>query len=319
MNISVIICAYTEERWDDLVNAVVSLQEQTHKPHEIILSIDHNSSLYKRVSDRFSQDVIKLENTGPKGLSGARNAGITASTGDIVAFLDDDATAAPDWLKLLYQHFDSENVLGVGGSVHPAWPAERATWFPDEFLWVIGCTYKGLPEELAVIRNPMGGCMGWRRDIFSTVGGFRDGIGRIGKIPLGCEETELCIRARQQWPDRIFLYQPQSKIYHHIPAQRVNFKYFLSRCYAEGISKSYITYIVGGGDGLSSERNYTLRVLPTGVLRGLADGFRGDLAGFARAGAIIMGFATTVLGYVAGKFMLLRGDTKKFDLNVKPL
>jgi glucosyl-dolichyl phosphate glucuronosyltransferase len=319
MNISVIICAYTEERWADLVNAVESLHEQTRKPYEIILSIDHNSILYNRVCDYFGQDVIKVENTGPNGLSGARNAGIASSKGDIVAFLDDDATADSDWLELLYIQFESERVLGVGGSVHPAWPHGKARWFPDEFLWVIGCTYKGLPEELAVIRNPMGGCMGWRRDVFSAVGGFRDGIGRIGKIPLGCEETELCIRARQKWPDRIFLYEPKSKIYHHIPLQRVNFMYFLSRCYAEGISKSYITHIVGGDDGLSSERNYTFHVLPLGVLRGFVDGLRGDLAGFSRAGSIVMGFTMTVLGYIAGKFMLMRGDTKKFDLNVKPL
>jgi glucosyl-dolichyl phosphate glucuronosyltransferase len=319
MEISVIICAYTENRWTEMVNAVESLQKQVLPPAEIILSIDHNDSLYDRACAYFPEEIRTIRNTGPRGLSGARNSGIAAAKGDIIAFLDDDATAAPDWLSLLGTYLDAEDVLGVGGSVQPAWPGEKAAWFPDEFLWVIGCTYKGLPEQTAVIRNPMGGCMCWRRDVFSTVGGFRDGIGRIGNIPLGCEETELCIRARQKWPERIFLYEPKSQIFHHIPSQRVNLKYFLSRCYAEGISKSYITHIVGKGDGLSSERTYTFRVLPAGVLKGLADGFHGDLPGFARAFCIVAGFSATVFGFAAGKLMLLRGAGNQFDLDVKPL
>jgi glucosyl-dolichyl phosphate glucuronosyltransferase len=317
MEISVIICAYTEDRWTDIVNAVVSLQQQVQPPSEIILSIDHNDALYKRACEYFPETIRTIQNTGPRGLSAARNSGIAIAKGDIIGFLDDDATAAPDWLSLLSSHFDSEKVLGVGGSVQPAWPGEKAAWFPDEFLWVIGCTYKGLPERKAVIRNPMGGCMCVRRDVFSEVGGFRDGIGRIGRIPLGCEETELCIRARQKWPERVFLYEPKSQIFHHIPFWRINFSYYLSRCYAEGISKSYISHIVGKGDGLSSERTYTFRVLPAGVLKGLADGMRGDFPGFARAFSIVAGFSATAFGYLAGKLMLLWGGADQFDLDVK--
>jgi glucosyl-dolichyl phosphate glucuronosyltransferase len=319
MEISVIICAYTEERWAELINAVESVQHQTLPASEIILSIDHNVGLYQRARQYFPERIRIVQNSGPKGLSGARNSGIAASKGSILAFLDDDAIAAPDWLSMLCTHFDSENVLGVGGSVHPSWPGETAAWFPEEFLWVIGCSYKGLPEKTAVIRNPMGGCMGLRREIFSGVGGFRDGIGRIGRIPLGCEETELCIRASQKWPERIFLYEPKSQIFHLIPAWRLNTSYFLSRCYAEGISKSYISYIIGHDDGLSSERTYTFQVLPAGVLKGLADGIRGDLPGFARSFLILSGFSATVFGYLVGKIMLLRGAGSQFDLEVKPL
>jgi glycosyltransferase involved in cell wall biosynthesis len=275
--------------------------------------------LYQRARQYFPERIRVVQNSGPKGLSGARNSGIAASKGSVLAFLDDDATAAPDWLSTLCTHFDSENVLGVGGCVHPAWPGETVAWFPEEFLWVIGCSYKGLPEKPAVIRNPIGGCMGLRREIFSGVGGFRDGIGRIGRIPLGCEETELSIRAHQKWPERIFLYEPKSQIFHHIPVWRLNASYFLSRCYAEGISKSYISYIIGHDDGLSSERTYTLRVLPAGVFKGLADGLRGDLPGFARSFFILAGFSATVFGYLVGKIMLLRGAGRQFDLKVKPL
>ncbi len=317
-SISVIICTYTLERWNLLAASVDSLRRQTLTPDEIIIVADHNLQLAEKVRTCLP-DVILVENTGPKGLSGARNTGILAATSSLVAFLDDDATAAPDWLELLSCHMDSEKVLGVGGSVQPAWPGEKAAWFPEEFLWVIGCTYKGLPGQTSVIRNPMGGCMCVRREIFSGVGGFRSGIGRIGNIPLGCEETELCIRARQKWPERFFLYEPKSQIHHHIPAQRINLSYFLSRCYAEGISKSYITHIAGKENGLSSERTYTYHVLPAGVLKGLIDGVRGDLPGFARSFSIVVGLSATVLGYVAGKLLLLRDGSNRFELNVESL
>lgn len=316
--ISVVICTYTMDRWDVFLAAVNSLAHQVLPPDEIIVVVDHNPQLTEKARTSLP-GVVVVENSGPRGLSAARNSGVAAARGSLIAFMDDDAIADPDWLLLLCRDFDSEKVLGVGGSVHPAWPGEKAGWFPEEFLWVIGCTYKGVPEQTGVIRNPLGGCMCLRREVFSVVGGFRDGIGRIGTLPLGCEETELCIRARQNWPDRYFLYEPKSVIYHQIPAHRINLSYFLSRCYAEGISKSYITHITGKEDGLSSERTYTYHVLPAGVLKGLADGFRGDLPGFARSFSIVMGFSATVIGYLAGKFVLSRDGANIYEAHVKPL
>ncbi len=319
LNVSVIICAYTEDRWNELLEAVQSLLDQDRKPDEIILSIDHNPALFKHVREHFPAEIVVIENSGSKGLSGARNSGIAASTGNIIGFLDDDARADPDWLALLCGHFISENILGVGGSVQPDWEGARVSWFPDEFLWVVGCTYKGLPDEVAVIRNPMGGCMCWRREVFAGAGGFRNGIGRIGKIPLGCEETELCIRAHQEWPARVFLYEPKARIYHHVTRQRATFSYYLSRCYAEGISKAYISHINGREAGLSSERTYTFHALPAGVLRGLNDALHGDFSGTTRSTAITLGFLTTLFGYMVGTLKLLRVGAGKFDLEVSSL
>src|ERR1700680_4305787 len=99
-DISVVICAYTEERWYDLIAAVESIQRQSIPPREIILVIDHNTSLFERARTQISGlDVI--ENSEPSGLSGARNSGIAKSQGTLIAFLDDDAVAEPDWLERL--------------------------------------------------------------------------------------------------------------------------------------------------------------------------------------------------------------------------
>ena len=179
-------------------------------------------------------------------------------------------------------------MLGAGGTVEPEWLSKQPGWFPREFNWVIGCTYLSPPVQPIEVRNPFGGCTCFRRSIFEEVGGFRNEIGRVGKRPMGCEETELCIRSKQLWPEKVFLYEPRAKIHHRIPAKRATWRYFRSRCYGEGLSKAFVASYVGAKDGLASERTYTFRMLPLGVARGIRQGLLHlDLAGFARSGAII--------------------------------
>jgi glycosyltransferase involved in cell wall biosynthesis len=297
-DVSVVICVYTEERWDDIVAAVESVRRQTIPALETVIVVDHNPTLLDRVR-RGLPDVVAIENTQPRGLSGARNCGIAVARGDLIAFLDDDAVAAPDWLAWLTQALADPSVLGAGGHVEPAWVEARPAWFPQEFQWTVGCSYRGLPRSTTRVRNPFGGCTCTRRAVFEGVGGFRSEIGRVGKRPLGCEETELSIRAHQRWPFGTFLYEPRAKIRHRVPPERTRFSYFRARCYAEGLSKARVARLVGSRDGLASERSYTLFTLPTGVLAGLRDTVvRGDRSGLARAGAIVAGFAFTTAGYV---------------------
>jgi glucosyl-dolichyl phosphate glucuronosyltransferase len=302
--VSVVICAYTEERWCDLVAAVESLQQQILPPLEIIVVIDHNASLFS-LAQRQLSGVIVTENSLARGLSGARNHGIAIAKGNFVAFLDDDAVAEPDWLQRLSQHCEDPQVLGAGGSVEPYWLSKQPGWFPEEFYWVVGCSYSGLPQALSVVRNPYGGCTCFRREVFEVVGGFREGIGRVGSNPMGGEETELCIRAKQQCPYKVFLYDPSAKIFHRVSSSRASWRYFAVRCYAEGTSKATITKLLGVKGGLASERAYILFTLPKGVARGIVDGlFRLDLTGFLRAGAIIAGLAITTMGYLIGSISL---------------
>ncbi|MCA1607692.1 MAG: glycosyltransferase, partial [Acidobacteria bacterium] len=104
-SISVVICAYTEDRWDDILAAVGSVLSQDVGPHEIIVVVDHNPSLYARLESDLP-DVIVIKNGQARGLSGARNTGVAVAGGDVVAFLDDDAMAAPGWLRFLGAAYD---------------------------------------------------------------------------------------------------------------------------------------------------------------------------------------------------------------------
>ena len=300
VDVSVVICAYTEARWNALVDAVTSVQRQSVPPREIIVAVDYNDALLARVRSALA-GVQAVANQEARGLSGARNSGLRAASGALIAFMDDDAIAEVDWLERLHAQFADQSIMGVGGAVLPLWQGGRPGWFPEEFDWVVGCTYRGLPQVAATVRNLIGANMCFRREVCESVGGFRSGIGRVGTKPLGCEETELCIRAHQLWPYRKFLYEPRAVVHHHVPEPRTRWSYFRSRCLAEGISKARVARLVGAGDGLASERTHALKTLPCGVARAVKDMiFRGDPSALARAGAIVVGLGITSAGYIAG-------------------
>ena len=101
-------------------------------------------------------------------------------------------------------------------------------------------------------------------------------------------------------PGSLFLFDDRAIIWHRIPAGRSRFSYFRSRCYAEGLSKAQVTANVGTRDGLSTERRYATRTLPSGIVHGVADTMHGDVSGLERTGAITVGLCSTVAGYVAG-------------------
>jgi glycosyltransferase involved in cell wall biosynthesis len=297
---SVVLCAYTEARWDDLVEAVVSVQRQTLIPHEIIVAVDHNPRLFARIQ-RHLPGVVVVENREARGLSGTRNSGLAVAGGTHVVFLDDDAIAAPDWLARLQAVFANSRAIGAGGAIEPLWLGGRPAWFPPEFDWVIGCTYRGMPETRATVRNLIGCNMAFRKEVFATVGGFR--IGRVGALSIGQEndETEFCIRLTATCPDKELWYEPAAVVRHTVPPSRATLAYFSRRCFSEGLSKAKLSRQVGRAHGLSAERAYMLRALPQGVLRGFGDTLlRRDASGVLRAGAIIAGLMITAAGYLAG-------------------
>lgn len=303
---SVIICAYTQQRWSALLSAVASVGRQTRQALETIVVIDHNSELLERAGMALG-DVHVMASSGEPGLSGARNTGVMAARGEIIAFLDDDAVADDTWLEQLTRVYDDPNVIGAGGVARPRWEGGAdPRWLPEEFYWTVGCSYRGLPTQCAPIRNPIGANMSFRRAVFAQIEGFRSGIGRVGSTPLGCEETELSIRARKAYPGGILLHVPAARVEHAVPAERSSWGYFRSRCWAEGLSKALVTEEVGSTDALSSEWTYTLKTLPTGILRGLLDGVRGDLAGLRRSGAIVTGLLVTMAGYARGRLVRAR-------------
>ncbi|MGE5407102.1 MAG: glycosyltransferase, partial [Syntrophothermus sp.] len=109
--------------------------------------------------------------------------------------------------------------------------------------------------------------------------------------------TDLAIRVRQRHPAGTWLYQPRARVQHSVPGERAALGYFVRRCFEEGVGKANLSRYVGSEEGLASERAYVARVLPRGVAHAVHQALRGDPAGAARAGAIVLGLLVTGAGF----------------------
>jgi cellulose synthase/poly-beta-1,6-N-acetylglucosamine synthase-like glycosyltransferase len=308
VDVSVVVATYTEARWDDLAACLSALRLQTVSPVEVIVVVDHNQQLLESARKAFPAAKV-IGNGHARGLAGARNAGVEVAQGSIVAFVDDDARPEPDWLERLYRCFEDPAAVGAGGALIPRWPNGTPRWIPSEFYWVIGCSYTGLPEQLASVRNPIGANMAVRRRTLDEIGGFREagaggtpreirsrGVVRAqGNVP---DDTDLAIRVKQRWPRAVWLYEPEARAHHTVTPERASLSYFLRRSFEEGAGKARLAAFVGSQDGLSSERRHLGAVLPRGITRGLRDLLRGDLRGGLRAIAIVIGLLSCGAGFL---------------------
>ncbi|PFG19540.1 glycosyltransferase family 2 protein [Serinibacter salmoneus] len=305
-SVSLVVCAYTGRRWRDLCAGIAAVAAGSEPPEEIVVVIDHNEGLRVRAAAELPAHapgvaVRVMSNTRRQGLSGARNTGVGAAHGEIVAFLDDDATPRRDWLERMLEPFVDPRVVAVGGAAEPVWPASgRPACLPTqpgqwgELDWVVGCSYRGLPRTRAQVRNVMGCAMAIRREAMVAAGGFHEDLGRVGRTPLGCEETELSIRLRQRdTPARVVLV-PEAVVDHRVSEDRVTWRYLATRGWAEGVSKSAVAALVGPGDALATESSYLAGILPRALLRELGSGRA------AGAVAVLLAVAATGAGYLRG-------------------
>lgn len=288
---SVVICAYTEARWDSIVKALEGVSLQTKVPQDVILAVDHNPSLAQRFRNelipRFPFLTVALEESGPSGIGSARNIGIRHSTGEIVVFLDDDAAPQPAWLEEIVRPFHEDSVGVVAGLVTPNWVgASRAPrWLPPEYLWVMGATWRGFGSDQRDIRNPIGASMAIRRHLLEAVGGFDL------RFTYNNDETDLCFRIRESFPGTRTVYAPKSEILHEVSASRQTLKYFFRRCWVEGLAKGSTSEQHGRGT-LMRELDYCVRYLTTGVLGSIAT------LRFGRVMCLVGGFSCTLTGWI---------------------
>ncbi|WP_231750837.1 glycosyltransferase family 2 protein [Mycobacterium sp. NAZ190054] len=299
VSVSVVICCYTSARRTLLDRAVTAALGQLRAGDELIVVVDHNDVLHRDLRDTYGEQLLLPANRFRRGLSGARNTGLHAASGDVVVFLDDDAVLHPDALEDARAAFADSTVTALGGAVHPSWQSGRQpAWFPPEFGWVVGCDYRGLPPDGAPIRNPIGAAMAVRRTELAGIGGFCDGLGRVGSLPAGCEETMMGIELARRDPQARIIRRTGFAVSHAVPADRATLRYFARRCFHEGRSKATLSRLCGRGAALRSERAYTTRTLPSGLWHARRRP--------ARVPALVAGLLITTVGYLVGAVPAVR-------------
>ena len=299
--VTVVICTHLEQRIEGLLRALESINAQTLCPGEVVIVVDGDPGLFRLLRARAGPErLVYLKERS--GLSAARNAGIAVSTHDYIAFLDDDAVAEPSWLGRLVRHFDLADVVGASGLSIPEWEGVAPSWFPNELLWTVGCSYLGLPTDVRTVRNVYGGCACIRRQAFIAAGGFSVALGRRHTGLAGGEEADFSARVLRAIPSAKFVHDPTARIHHAVPTYRQRVTYVFRRCFAEGRSKALL-HQRNGSQILSVEKRYLAHVVPEGIRRYLVNAARGDLGAVGRAAVLAIGVCLTLLGYVTDRIM----------------
>ena len=238
MKVSLIICTYSIELFQDTLECINSLISQDYEKKEIILVMDVNHELYNMLHNSIPESVNICINSH-KGLSEARNLGIKEASGEIIVFIDDDAIADINYLSNLLKNYDKKGVVGVVGKVLP----KQIPDYPEELYWIVGFTYKGFPESKCEVRNVHGCNMSFKKDVFEVAGLFDTRFGRVGKKLITAEETEFSIRVLNSFPGSKIIYDPSVIVYHKSHKYRQTLSYILRRGYHEGMSKARIENI----------------------------------------------------------------------------
>jgi GT2 family glycosyltransferase len=297
--ISVVVCAH--DRRADLVQALDSLESQTLAPEGFEVVVVDNASTdgsAEAVESRAATfpAPLRLVREPRLGVAHARNAGIAAARGAVVAFLDSDAVAEPSWLAGLLAAFDDPGVACAGGPVRLRFLAPPPRGLPEvDQLRLSACDQGPQPRDIRPPGWVCGANIAFRREVLARLGGFRTELGRVGGRPTSGEETELCLRltgagGRIRWA-------PEAIVHHCIRPERLRLVAILRRAYWEGFSYGQIRAWhrdAGGQDdavrrqlaGLEAECRRPPLLRRQAILAAiLAQRLRGQLDGYAAATA----------------------------------
>jgi GT2 family glycosyltransferase len=252
VRVSVVLCTHTEDRFEHLVAAARSVQDGTYEDVELVLVSDGSPAVGELMRESFARAmaegtciVDELETNS--GLLAARNRGAAVASGDIVAFLDDDAIADERWLERLVEPYQTRSRRAVGGRVRPAWvaPDGEPGFLPAEFHWLVGVTHRGFGpgggadgmSTEGEVRNTNGSNLSFEAGTFRSLGGFdTEIVGRKGANHLQGGETELCARLRTEFDEGVW-YVPTATVAHKIFQYRTGIGWLLRRAFWQGYSK----------------------------------------------------------------------------------
>jgi cellulose synthase/poly-beta-1,6-N-acetylglucosamine synthase-like glycosyltransferase len=174
------------------------------------------------------------------GHSRARNRGVAAATGQLVAFLDDDSAPRPDWARSIAAPFVSDPAIGcVGGACLPSFrDGPRPAWLSDRLLQFAAITRFGQTGRVArsSAEWPFGANMAFRREALQQAGPFSERLGRSGSNLISGDEWAVTESVRHNgW--RIWL-EPSAVVDHAVSADRCRSRYYWRRLWAQGITRA---------------------------------------------------------------------------------
>jgi glycosyltransferase involved in cell wall biosynthesis len=236
MYASIIICTYNRANSLAKVLDSIDMMEVPNDMSWELVIVDNNSKDNTReIVDEFKSKTrlsIKYVVETKQGLSAARNCGISAKSGEIVIFTDDDVVVDKFWLSEVVGAFRKLDAACIGGKILPLWQHPPPKWLTKELHCYIALLDYG--DEVLRMGRPMlwGANFAVRADVFDKYGVFSNELGRRPGKLYGLEETVL-IDQLIKAGERVF-YCPRAVVHHCIPGSRMKKSYFRKWRFHEG-------------------------------------------------------------------------------------
>lgn len=196
--VSIIVCSYNGGSM--LEQCLRSLMDLVYPDYEVILVDDGSTDDTRKIAARFpTVRAIHQEN---QGLSAARNVGLRAATGEIIAYTDSDCFVDPHWLTHLVYQLQASDAAAAGGP----------NLTPDDG-WVAACVAASPGQPTHVLENDqtaehIPGCnMAYWREALEAINGFNPRYRKAG------DDVDLCWRLQQA--DRWITFAPGALVWHH--------------------------------------------------------------------------------------------------------
>ncbi len=263
--VSVVVATCQIKRFESLACLLDHLNCQTYADMEVVVVVDENHRLYEKLciygQDHDKRGMLRIFfNPVNNGLSYDRNIGVGIATGDIVAFIDDDAFPVHGWVSEVVGTFAENCHYGaVVGDVEPLWENDGMAWFPRELYWMLSCSYTMTPKEKQVVQRGFGVNMSFKKDLLIKAGLFNVLLGVSEKRWIGGEDTDMFLKLQDLKSTVVF--NPKAKVYHRIDPRRTALKSVLQRSYNGGYSVAMLKKVRGYSPKSSAEDDYLKRLI----------------------------------------------------------
>ncbi|MDF2760315.1 MAG: glycosyl transferase, family 2, partial [Thermomicrobiales bacterium] len=196
--VSVVVCSYNGAR--TIRDTLEGLRHLDYPNFEVIVVDDGSTDATAMIADEYDIRLIRTEN---RGLSSARNTGLVAATGEIVAYTDDDARPDPHWLTYLAATFLTTEHAAIGGpNIAPPGDGPIAACVANA---PGGPVHVLLTDQVA---EHIPGCnMAFRKDQLAAVGGFDP------RFRVAGDDVDICWRIQKKgWT---IGFSPGAMVWHH--------------------------------------------------------------------------------------------------------
>lgn len=239
--LTVIVCTHNRAKF--LSSCLSSLTKQSISSNDFNVIVVDNGSTdeTKSICEQYIENNKNFFYIyEPKlGLARARNTGLEKTSSKFVAYTDDDAIPADDWVELMIARFEKlpEDAVVLGGEIDPIWESPRPEWLTDNLLrplsarlaWDTTARFLKAPEWICEVN-----CC-YRTDLLKKYGGFPEALGRKGDLLLSGENYVN----EQMFADGLrAFFDPSIRVNHFIPKERLTKVWFMRRSFWQGVTSS---------------------------------------------------------------------------------